>query len=193
MGIPCFPIPNRQKAAKCHLCLERRLGTHQSQPIADAVHMNVHTDRWKIESHSYRQVRRLAPDPWQLAQLFHRLRKNAAEFLLQHLRQCLEMTRLVPEEAHRIDKLLNLRHGQTLQVLRTEQLPLCRREKPLHGPCRALVLRARRKDRADQHAERIMRLRLNQLDDWRIVRPEFLLERPVNSRYVLGGHRFICL
>ena len=61
-------------------------------------------------------------------------------------------------------------------------------KEPLHGPGRAGVLGAGGEDRPDQYAERIVRLRLDELYDRGGVRMELPLRRPVDCWYVLRCH-----
>ena len=72
----------------------------------------------------------------------------------------------------------------------TNYIALCLRKETPHRAGRALVFCPGGEDRAHEDAERIVRLRLDKLDYWRIVDRELLFERSVHGRYVFYRHAF---
>ena len=188
MRVPRLPVFDRQDLTQSHLGFERRFRIHELPSVTDAVDMHINTDSRKVEADRYSQIRGLASDARQFAQLFDSIRQNAAELLLQHSGQRFQMAGLVAIEPDWIYELLDFIHRQPLEISRTEHLTLCGGEQPSHCPGGALILRASRKDRANQNAERIMRLRLDEFNDWSGMCLEFLLQRPVNGWNVSKGH-----
>ena len=152
------------------------------------MHVDVDADRRQVEADGDGQVRGLAADARQFAQFLDGARQRAAELLLEDARQLLEVARLVAEEADGVDELFDLLDGEALQVGGRERLPARGREEPLDGARRAGVLRAGGEDGADKHAEGVVRLRLDEFDDRRGVRGEFLFERAVDGGDVFQGH-----
>ena len=188
MRVPRLPVFDRQDLTQSHLGFERRFRIHEPPSVADAVNMHINTDSRKVEADSHCKVGGLASDARQFAQLFDSIRQNTAELLLQHLRQRFQMAGFIAIEPDWIYELLDFIHCQPLEIFRTEHLTLCGGEQPSHCPGGALILRASRKDRANQNAERIMRLRLDEFNDWSGMCLELLLQRTINGWNVGKGH-----
>ena len=188
MRVPRLPVSDRQDLPQRHLSFKRRFRIHKIPPVADTVDMYIHTNRGEIETYGNCEIGGLASNAGQFAQLFDRIRQNAAELLLQHLRQSLQMPCLVAIKSNRINELFYFIHRQPFKVFRTEHIPLCGGEQPPHSPSRALILRACGKDRTDQNAERIVCLSLYEFNDWGGMGLELLLQGPVHGGDVLDRH-----
>ena len=72
---------------------------HKVPSVAYAVDMDFNAYRRQVEASGNREVGRLSADARQFTELLHGIRQNAAETLLQHFGQCLQVTCLVMVEA----------------------------------------------------------------------------------------------
>ena len=153
----------------------------------DAVDVDVHADGRQVEAHGHREVGGLASDTRQLAQFLHCVRQHAAEAFAQDGGKGVQVAGLVVVEADGEDEFLEFRDGNRLEGVGRGGTAHAS-EETLDGACGTLVLRAGGEDRTHEDAERIMRLRLDQLDDGRGVRLELLLEQAVHLRYVFKRH-----
>ena len=191
VAVPRLPVLDRQDLAERHLRLHGLRGLDELQPVANAVDVHVHADRRKVEADGNSEVRGLASDPRQFAELLHRVRQHAAELLVKDVRKGLQVPRLVMVEADGEDELFDLSDGEAAEVARgeAERIPLLRcGEKALHRAGGAGVLGAGGEDGADEHAEGVVGLRLDEFDDGRRMRLEFLFERLVDGGDVLKCH-----
>ena len=151
------------------------------------MHVHVHADGRQVEAHGHREVGGLASHARQFAQLLHRVRQHATELLAQHLGQVMQVAGLVVVEADGEDEFFELGHGDCLKGVRRGGSAHAG-EEALHGAGRALVLRAGRENRAHEHAEGVVGLRLDQFDDRGGVRLELLLEQAVHLWNVFKRH-----
>ena len=188
MAVPCLPILYWKDFPESHFRIERRLRLDKPKPVADAVNMHVDANRRKVKANGDGEVRSLPPDARKFAQFLDSVGQDAAEFLLENFRERLQVPCLVVIEADGEDQFFDFLRSQSLKVFwcKARALRLC--EEPSHRACSAGVLRASREDCSDEDTERIVRLRLDQLDDRRRMRLEFLLQRTVDFRYVANFH-----
>ena len=150
--------------------------------------MNVDAYRRKVKADGDSEIRGLAPDARKFAQFLDRVGQGAAEFLLENFRKLLQVPCLVVVETDGKDQLFDFLCRQPLKVFRCKASTLRLCEEPSHSAGGARILRARREDRPDEDAKRIMRLRLDQLNDRRRMGFEFFLQRTVDFWYVTNLH-----
>ena len=85
VAVPGLPVADGQDLAELHLRFDRLLRVDELEPVADAVDMDVDADGGQIEADGDGQVRGLASDPRQFAELLNGLRQHPAELLAQDL------------------------------------------------------------------------------------------------------------
>jgi hypothetical protein len=140
----------------------RRPGGHPAETVGDTVHVGVDADvATALEREDEHQVRRLTAHPGQGQQFLHGAWHPAAELLDQHSTGRLDMAGLVAIEAHRIDQLLDLLHGQRRHGLRRAGAS----EQPRRGRQRGRILGTGRQSRRDEHLEWVFLLALGDLLD----------------------------
>ena len=147
--------------------------------------VHVHADRGQIEADGDGEIRGLASDAGEFAEFLDRLREDTAEFLVEDVGERLQVSRLVMVEPDGEDQLLKFCDGELAKAVRGVA---SRGEKALHCAGGTGVLGAGGENGADEYAEGVVGLRLDELDDRRSMSLEFLLERPVDGGDVLDCH-----
>ena len=92
------------------------------------------------------------------------MRQHAAEAFAQDGGKGVEVAGLVVVEADGEDELLEFGHGDGFEGVGRGRAAHAR-EEALHGAGRARILRAGGENRAHEHAEGVVGLRLDQFDD----------------------------
>ena len=81
--IPVYPVFDRQNVAKPHFGLERIACLEQSEPVADAMHMNINTNGSFVESLRKHEIRGLPANSRQFYQVINLVRNSPGKKLIQ--------------------------------------------------------------------------------------------------------------
>jgi len=146
--------------------------------------MDVHADGGFVEPQRNNKVRGLAPDPGQLAQRLDGLRQAPPEFFVKDIGQRFQVTRLVAVKADRVDETLQFLLRDVAQVVGCRDAL----EEPSARRRRASVFCPRAENGAEQDAERVPRLRGDQIHDRGPHAVEGFFEQTVDGGDVGGGH-----
>ena len=185
VGVPGDPVAYRQQGPQGHLRVVRGFRVDETEPVRDAVNVDVDADGWLVEAERDDKVRCFSPYAGQFTEGFDGIGEDAAELRVQHVGQSFQVASLVTEETDGIYGPLEFVERNLAQVLRRCDT----RKKPSTRCGGAGVFRTRAQNGTEQHTERIACLNSDEVDNRSLRTVEGGLELAVNCRKIRRFHK----
>ena len=151
-SIELYPVPPRQRIAKCALGLVGVTRADVAPAVRDAVHVGVDTNTGKAVRHRHDQIRRLATDPRKPQQRIDVVGNSPGELALEYATDLDQPLGFGAIEADRIDRISNRHQRRCRQRARVRR----NHEQARRRAGRHSVLRAQAQDACRQHPVRVV-------------------------------------